>query len=79
MQKNSIKLICLVAVLGSLLVALGCSDDSPTALVDRKLNPDVAPDFELKDMNTGSPTLGRSVSPRDYRRKVSAWYFGTST
>lgn len=40
---------------------------------------EMVPDFSLVDMNSASPTAGQAVSPRDYKTKVSAWYFGHST
>jgi hypothetical protein len=40
---------------------------------------DAAPDFQLVDLNTASPTFGQTVSPRDFLGQVSAWYFTHST
>ena len=40
---------------------------------------DIAPDFSLVDLNPGSPTYNREVSPRDYLGGVSVWMFGYST
>ncbi|MBP34838.1 MAG: hypothetical protein CMP31_04215 [Roseibacillus sp.] len=37
------------------------------------------PDFSLVDQNPSSPRFGNSVSPRDYRHQVSAYYFGSAT
>ncbi len=37
------------------------------------------PDFSLEDVNTTSSTYGQLVSPRDYLRQVSGWYFGKAT
>ena len=37
------------------------------------------PDFYLPDVNLSSQTYGQPVSPRDYLRKVSGWYFGHAT
>ena len=34
------------------------------------------PDFELLDTNPNSPRYDQPVSPRDYLRQVSGWYFG---
>ena len=61
-----------VAVLAAL--ASGCSDD-PTA--DPRVDP--VPDFALQDVNPTSASFDQAVSPRDYLRKVSAWYFGFAT
>jgi hypothetical protein len=36
-------------------------------------------DFSLPDVNETSATFGLAVSPRDYLKKVSGWYFGHST
>jgi hypothetical protein len=41
--------------------------------------PMIAPDFGLQDTNTASPRFGQTVSPRDYLKKVSGWYFGHAT
>jgi hypothetical protein len=40
---------------------------------------DVAPDFQLVDVNATSPTYNETVSPRDFLGQVSAWYFGHAT
>jgi len=40
---------------------------------------DPVPDFELVDMNATSPRSGETVSPRDYRHQVTAYYFGAAT
>jgi hypothetical protein len=37
------------------------------------------PDFTLTDVNPASPRKDQGVSPRDYLRQVSAWYFGHAT
>lgn len=56
----------------------GCKDDSPAGL-DGGPAADPMPDFTLQDVNPNSSTYDQGVSPRDYLRKVSAWYFGHST
>jgi len=43
------------------------------------LSPAARPDFYLPDENPTSLTYGQPVSPRDYLRKVSGWYFGHAT
>jgi hypothetical protein len=35
-----------------------------------------APDFHLVDLNSGSGRYRATISPRDYRLQVSAFYFG---
>ncbi|MSP25239.1 MAG: hypothetical protein EXR75_08755 [Myxococcales bacterium] len=39
----------------------------------------IAPDFSLIDDNAASPKYLQPVSPRDYLKRVSGWYFGHST
>ncbi len=39
---------------------------------------DPKPDFQLRDANPNSPRAGQSVSPRDYRLQISAYYFGAA-
>ncbi|MBL9134630.1 MAG: hypothetical protein JNK85_02115 [Verrucomicrobiales bacterium] len=34
------------------------------------------PDFKLTDANSNSPRYQQTVSPRDYRLQISAYYFG---
>jgi hypothetical protein len=34
------------------------------------------PDFSLTDINPGSVRSQQSISPRNYRGLISAWYFG---
>lgn len=36
------------------------------------------PDFTLTNVNTASATANQGVSPRDYLRHVTGWYFGTA-
>jgi len=43
------------------------------------ISPAARPDFYLPDENSTSSTYGQPVSPRDYLRKVSGWYFGHAT
>jgi hypothetical protein len=40
---------------------------------------EVAPDFQLLDVNSTSMTFNQLVSPRDYLEQVSGWYFGHAT
>lgn len=37
------------------------------------------PDFSLPDLNTASPRAGQNISPHDYLRQTSVWYFGHAT
>jgi len=36
-------------------------------------------DFALVDVNSTSSTYQQAVSPRDYLKQVSGWYFGHAT
>lgn len=38
-----------------------------------------APDFDLEDVNTSSPSFGEAMGPDDAIDAVSAWYFGHAT
>ena len=46
---------------------------APVARAAEALTP--MPDFQLADVNPNSPRYGRTVSPRDYRLQISAYYF----
>jgi len=62
-----------------LVVALAaCNKDDPAA-PGGTLPADAVPDFALTDVNPTSATYDQAVSPRDYLREVSAWYFGHAT
>ena len=37
------------------------------------------PDFQLVDLNPASSRYNQTISPRDYLKEVSAWYFSHST
>jgi hypothetical protein len=39
----------------------------------------IAPDFNLTDVNQNSASYNQAASPRNYLTKASAWYFGHST
>jgi len=39
----------------------------------------LTPDFSLPDKNLSSPRAGVTVSPRNYRHQVTAYYFGSAT
>ena len=53
------------------------TDDSGTddSGDDTGPKPWLVPDFALVDLNTASPTHGHTISPRDYKKRVSGWYF----
>ncbi len=64
-------------LLGVIVLFAACGkDDKPTG---PPLPGDAVADFLLPDVNPGSPTYNHNVSPRDYRGKISAWYFGNAT
>lgn len=60
----------------SLLALFGCGADE---IAGPQPGAGAVPDFSLTDLNPGSPTSGKDVSPRQYLGKISAWYFGHST
>lgn len=53
------------------------TDDSGTddSGDDTGPKPWLVPDFALVDLNTASPTHGHTITPRDYKKRVSGWYF----
>ena len=53
------------------------TDDSATddSGDDTGPKPWLVPDFALVDLNTSSPTYGHTISPRDYKKRISGWYF----
>jgi hypothetical protein len=50
----------------------GADDSGP---IDTGPKPWLVPDFALVDLNTSSPTHGHTISPRDYKKRISGWYF----
>jgi hypothetical protein len=64
---------------GSFLLFAGCGDDSGSIMAPVDNTGKIAPDFSLLDVNSTSVTHDEQVSPRDYRQKISAWYFGSAT
>ncbi len=48
---------------------------------DSVINPSdqAMPEFATPDVNPASARYNSDVSPRDYLRKISAWYFGHAT
>ena len=79
MKNCVLNFVNVMIVLGCLLLAGGCDDDSPTAAGGGKGPAGAAPDFVLTDMNRISSTYAQPLSPRDHMNSVSAWYFGHST
>jgi hypothetical protein len=66
-----------ILALAAAALVSSCEDDP--AQPREELNPSLAPNFSLLDVNPKSVRHGESVSPRDYLGKVSAWYFGHAT
>ena len=62
-------------LLASSLAVLSVPSASPSVAASGGM----MPDFALEDVNATSSTFGQLVSPRDYLRQVSGWYFGTAT
>jgi hypothetical protein len=63
-----------LALAAALIPACGGHDDGPsTTQVGSGF--ELAPDFQLVDMNPHSKTHGRSISPRDYLGLVPGFYF----
>lgn len=71
--------MCLL--LTAVLFSFGCGEDSPTTPSDQppEVPESAVPEFSLLDVNPNSATTGTNVSPRDYVRRLSAWYFGHAT
>jgi hypothetical protein len=75
------------ALAGSVLLAalalVGCGSSSSEAASPGGGTPvavgALVPDFSLLDVNPSSPTAGHLVSPRDYLKSVSAYYFTHTT
>jgi hypothetical protein len=40
--------------------------------------PDAKPDFQLQDVNSRSSRKAATVSSRDYRLQIAAYYFGAA-
>ena len=62
------------ALAGAVVVSLALLAGSSAAN-----SAEIMPDFSLIDVNSTSATYNRPVSPRDYLKQVSAWYFGYAT
>jgi hypothetical protein len=69
----------LLLALLALSTWLGCGNDTEPTTAPPDNTGKVAPDFRLPDVNSTSTTHDQQVSPRDYLRKISAWYFGSAT
>jgi hypothetical protein len=67
-----------IVVLAALALA-GCGSSTEPAPANPIPVGALVPNFGLLDVNPASPTAGRVVSPRDFEKRVSAWYFGHST
>ena len=79
-RRGALRSLALAGALGLALAA--CNEDStvdPSGDSDGTGAPTAVPDFSLADVNATSPTAGEKVSPRDYRGRISAWYFGHAT
>ncbi len=60
------------------VIAVGaCSDDKKAT--EPGLPTGQVPDFAAEDVNSTSARFGETISPRDYEKSVSAWYFGHAT
>jgi hypothetical protein len=71
---------CLPAVvLAAALGVAGCGDSGTEPAWPPPLSPSAVTDFGIVDVNDTSPRHDETVSPRDYRGVVSAWYFGHAT
>ena len=71
--------ISALLLVGVLLAAAGCDEDSKTPAGPGPVSEAAVPDFTLPDVNPNSATNGQDVSPRDHLGRISAWYFGHST
>ncbi|MEZ4652480.1 MAG: hypothetical protein R3E12_02470 [Candidatus Eisenbacteria bacterium] len=59
------------------MILTSCKDDGPPTTPSPSTSG--APDFRAEDVNPTSGRFGEMVSPRDYLKSVSAWYFGHAT
>jgi hypothetical protein len=66
-----------LAALVALFLTVGCGKDSTTGPPTSDGEP--VPEFSLPDTNPTSSRFEEMVSPRDYRGRISAWYFGYAT
>jgi hypothetical protein len=69
----------LLAFVATAFIVIGCSENNTNAPAYKNKLGKPVPTFSLVDVNPTSATYDREVSPRDYLKKVTAWYFGAST
>jgi len=60
------------------LVSLAPTPASAAAQASAFASTEAKPDFQLRDVNPNSPRKNQTVSPRDYRLQISAYYFGAA-
>lgn len=64
----------LVSLLAAATLAFGLVGIAPRGASQTS----AVPDFQLTDVNPNSPRYQKTVSPRDYRLQISAYYFGAA-
>lgn len=57
----------------------GNEDSQGDTSTEPQAGPEAKANFSLTDVNASSPRSQEAVSPRDYLRKVSGWYFTHAT
>ena len=62
------------SIVGSFIACVVLHAGSPVAA-----SAGMVSDFDLVDVNPTSSTYQQAVSPRDYLKQVSGWYFGHAT
>lgn len=63
-----------------LLLTLACAPDTARTTEDAcDVDPDVAPDFALADVNPGSATYGQTVTRSSFLGEVVVIYWAVST
>lgn len=60
------------------LVLLAPAGTNAAAQASAAASAEAKPDFQLRDVNPNSPRKNQTVSPRDYRLQISAYYFGAA-
>ena len=68
-----------LAALALAVAVAGCGSSAADPAVGSVAVGAAVPEFSLLDVNPASPTAQELVSPSDYAKRVSAWYFGHST
>lgn len=61
------------------VIAVGACSDEDDKMTEPDLPTGQVPDFAAQDVNPTSARFEETVSPRDYEKSVSAWYFGHAT